>query len=187
MAVGSLPVAASQPVWNNERPIDSLHPAMTTLGPGRICWVGALCVGLLASSAALSADLVEVHGPWARATVPGQTSGAVYMELVARENLRLIAIRTAAAETAEVHQMKMEQGMMRMRALPYLDLPAGKPVQLGPGGYHIMLFDLKRSLVAGQTLKLELTVEDAAKRKHRVQVQAMVRDREAAAGPGHEH
>jgi periplasmic copper chaperone A len=179
MAVGSPPVAASRRVWNNERPIGSLHPAMTTLSPGRIYWLGALCVGLLASSAAQGADLVEVHDPWARATVPGQTSGAVYMELVARENLRLITIRTAAAETAEVHQMKMEKGMMRMRALPHLDLPAGKPVQLEPGGYHIMLFDLKRSLVAGQTLKLELTLEDGAKRRHRVQVEAAVRDRDA--------
>ena len=153
-------------------------PAMTTFGSARFCWLGALCIGLLASGAASGADLVEVHDPWARATVPGQTSGAVYMELVARENLRLIAIRTAAAESAEVHQMKMEQGMMRMRALPYLDLPAGKPVQLEPGGYHIMLFDLKRSLVAGQTLKLELTLEDGAKRRHRMQVEAAVRDRE---------
>ena len=151
---------------------------MTTLGPARLCWLGALCIGLLASGAAPGADLVEVHDPWARATVPGQTSGAVYMELVARENLRLIAIRTAAAESAEVHQMKMEQGMMRMRALPYLDLPAGKPVQLEPGGYHIMLFDLKRSLVAGQMLKLELTLEGGAKRRHRVQVEAVVRERE---------
>jgi copper(I)-binding protein len=107
------------------------------------------------------------------------------MKLVARENLRLTAIRTAAAETAEVHQMKMEKGMMRMRALPYLELPAGKAVELEPGGYHIMLFDLKRSLVAGQTLKLELTLEDGAKRRHRVPVQAIVRDREA--GAAHEH
>jgi copper(I)-binding protein len=76
--------------------------------------------------------------------------------------------------------------MMRMRALPFLDLPAGQPVQLEPGGYHVMLFDLKRSLVAGQKLKLELTLEDAAKRRHRVQVLAIVRDRDA--GPaGHEH
>jgi len=166
-------------------PIDSVDLTMTRLFPGRIYWVVALCVGLLAISAAQAADLVEVHDPWARATVPGQKSGAVYMELVARENLRLTAIRTAAAETAEVHQMKMEKGMMRMRALPYLELPAGKPVELEPGGYHIMLFDLKRSLVEGQTLKLELTLEDDVRRRHRVQVQAIVRDREA--GAAHEH
>lgn len=152
---------------------------MTRLSSVGICWAAALCVGLMAIPAAQAAKLLEVHDPWARATVPGQKSGAVYMELVARENLRLTAIRTAAAETAEVHQMKMEKGMMRMRALPYLELPAGKPVELGPSGYHIMLFDLKRSLVEGQTLKLELTLEDGARRRHRVQVQAIVRDREA--------
>jgi len=138
-------------------------------------------------SAVQAADLVEVHDAWARATVPGQKSGAVYMELVARENLRLTAIRTAAAETAEVHQMKMEKGMMRMRAVPFLELPAGKRVKLAPGGYHVMLFDLKQSLVTGQKLKLELTVEDSSKHQHQIVVEAQVRDRDAGTAGKHEH
>jgi periplasmic copper chaperone A len=146
-----------------------------------------MLIGLLAGTAH-AAELVEVLDPWARATVPGQKVGGVYMEIVARENLRLTGVKTAAAETAEVHQMKMENGMMRMRAVPFLELPAGKPVKLEPGGYHVMLFDLRHSLVTGQKLKLELTLEDAAKRRHRVLVEAMVRDRDAgpASGQGHQ-
>ncbi len=142
-----------------------------------------MLIGLLAGTAH-AAELVKVLDPWARATVPGQKVGGVYMEIVARENLRLAGVKTAAAETAEVHQMKIENGMMRMRAMPFLELPAGKSVKLEPGGYHIMLFDLRHSLVTGQKLKLELTLEDAAKRRHRVPVEAMVRDRDAGTASG---
>lgn len=133
-----------------------------------------LCLAAWPSSAA---DLLKVVDPWARATVPGQNVGGVYMELVAGENLRLTGIKTAASESAEVHQMKMEKGMMRMRSVPFLQLPAGKRVKLEPGGYHVMLFDLKNSLVAGQKLKIELIVEDAKKAVHRIAVEADIRDR----------
>jgi copper(I)-binding protein len=144
-----------------------------------------MLIGLLAG-AAHAAELVKVLDPWAPATVPGQKVGGVYMKIVARENLRLTGVRSAAAETAEVHQMKMENGMMRMRPVPSLELPAGKTVRLEPGGYHIMLFDLRQSLVAGQKLKLELTVEDASKRQHRIAVAAVVRDRDTSSA-GHDH
>jgi copper(I)-binding protein len=147
------------------------------------CCGAAILIGLLTGTAH-AADLVSVLNPWARATVPGQKVGGVYMEIVARENLRLVSVKSAAAETAQVHQMKMENGMMRMRAVPFLELPAGKPVRLEPGGYHIMLFDLKRSLVTDQKLKLELTFEDAAGRWHRVPVEAVIRDRDAGTASG---
>ena len=66
------------------------------------CGVVAL-IGLLAG-AAQATELVKVLDPWARATVPGQTVGGVYMEIVARERLRLIGVKSAAAESAAVHQ-----------------------------------------------------------------------------------
>ena len=145
--------------------------------PARRSWFGAIALAWFLVGPAHAADLVQVQEPWAKATVPGQKVGGVYMNMVARENLRLTGVKSAVAETAAVHQMKMENGMMRMRALPFLELPAGKMVKLEPGGYHIMLFDLRQSLVAGQKLKLELTFEDASKRQHRVAVEAIVRDR----------
>ena len=148
---------------------------------------GAIALAWLLAGAAHAADLVQVKEPWAKATVPGQKVGGVYMKIVARENLRLTGVKSAVAETAEVHQMKMENGMMRMRAVPILELPAGKTVKLEPGGYHIMLFDIRQSLVAGQKLKLELTVEDASKHQHRVAVEAVVRDRDAGPAGGHDH
>jgi periplasmic copper chaperone A len=147
--------------------------------PGMRGCLGAIALAWLLGGMAHAADLVQVIEPWAKATVPAQKVGGVYMKLVARENLRLIAVKSVVAETAEVHQMKMENGMMRMRAVPFLDLPAGKTVMLEPGGYHVMLFDIKQSLVAGQKLKLELSVEDASRRRHRIAVEAVVRDRDA--------
>jgi copper(I)-binding protein len=155
--------------------------------PSRHGYFGAMALVWLLAGAAHAADLVQVREPWAKATVPGQKVGGVYMKIVARENLRLTGVKSAVAETTDVHQMKMENGMMRMRAVPFLELPAGKTVKLEPGGYHIMLFDLRQSLVAGQKLKLELTVEDASKRKHRVAVEAVVRDRDAGPAGGHDH
>ena len=146
----------------------------------------ALLVGLLVGGAH-AAELVKVVDPWARATVPGQKVGGVYMELVARQNLRLTGVKSVASETAAVHQMKMEKGMMRMRAVPFLELPAGKRVKLAPGGYHVMLFDLKQSLVTGQKLKLELTVEDSSKHPHQIVVEALVRDRDAGTTGKHDH
>ena len=134
-----------------------------------------------------AAEVLEVREPWAKATVPGQKVGAVYMKLIARENLRLTGLKSAVAESAAVHQMKLENGMMRMRAMPFLELPAGKTVKLEPGGYHIMLFDIRRSLVAGQKLKLELSVEDGSKRRHRIMVEAVVRDRDAGTADPHDH
>lgn len=155
--------------------------------PARRRYFGAIALAWLLAGAVHAADLVQVKEPWAKATVPGQKVGGVYMKIIARENLRVTAVKSAVAETAEVHEMKMENGMMRMRAVPFLELPAGKTVKLEPGGYHIMLFDLRQSLVAGQKLKLELTFEDASKRQHRVAVEAVVRDRDAGPAGGQEH
>jgi len=156
--------------------------------PSRRGFFGAIALAWLLAGAAHAAELVQVREPWAKATVPGQKVGGVYMKLIARENLRLTGVKSAVAETAEVHQMKMENGMMRMRTVTFLELPAGKTVKLEPGGYHIMLFDIKQSLLPGQKLKLELTVEDASRRQHRVAVEAVVRDRDAGStsAGGHE-
>ncbi len=147
----------------------------------------AILFFLVLSGTGQAAELLKVVDPWAKASVPGQSVGGVYMTLVARENLRLTGVRTTAAESAEVHQMKMEKGMMRMRAVPSLALPAGKAVKLQPGGYHVMLFDLKNSLVEGQKLKLELVVEDAAKAQHRIPVEALIRERDAGLPNAQDH
>ena len=135
----------------------------------------ALIVVVLAPAVALSADAVRVIDPWARATVPGQKVGGVYMEIVSPRDARLVGVASPAAGTAEVHSMTMDGGTMRMRAVEALDLPAGTPVKLAPGGFHVMLFDLKKPLVAGQKVPITLVIEETGKRAHKITVSAIVR------------
>lgn len=139
----------------------------------------AMCLSLIAAavlpSAASAADAIRVIDPWARATLPGQKVGGVYMEIVSPSDARLTGVSSPVAAAAEVHSMTMDGGTMRMRAVDALDLHAGKPVKLAPGGYHVMLFDLKKPLAAGEKVPLTLVIEEAGGRVYKVTVSAIVR------------
>ncbi len=117
----------------------------------------ALCLHGLATAQAP----VEVQQAWVRATVPGQKATGGFMQLTAREPLALVGVRSPAAGVAELHEMKMDGDVMRMRALPRLALPAGQPVRLAPGGHHLMLLDLKQPLAKDSQVSLTLVFEDA--------------------------
>jgi len=97
------------------------------------------------------------------------------MVIVSPRDARLAGVSSPAAGAAELHSMTMDGGTMRMRAVEALDLPAGTPVNLAPGGYHVMLFDLKKPLVAGQKVPLTLVIEETGKRAYRIAVSAIVR------------
>ena len=108
------------------------------------------------------AQTVEVKDAWARTSVPGQKATGAFMKLTAKDGAKLVAISTPAAGVAEVHEMKMDGDVMKMRAVPGgLDLPAGKTVELKPGGYHVMLMDLKAALPKDSSVPLTLTFKDA--------------------------
>lgn len=117
---------------------------------------------LLAGTALAQAPAVaiKVEGAWARASVPGQKGSGAFMKLTAPQGARLVGASSPAAGVAEVHEMKLDGDVMRMRAVPVLDLPAGQPVELKPGGYHVMLLDLKAPLVKDGTVPLTLTFKD---------------------------
>ncbi len=108
------------------------------------------------------AQNVEVKQAWARTTVQGQKSTGAFMTLTAKEATQLVSVSTPVAGVAQVHEMKMEGDVMRMRAVSGgLELPAGKPVALSPGGYHVMLMDLKAALPKDSTIPLTLVFKDA--------------------------
>lgn len=135
---------------------------------------------------------VTVSNPWARATVAQQQASGVFMELrSAHDKAQLVGVKTEAATTAEVHEMRMEENVMKMRAVPSVDLPSGQTVSLKPGGYHIMLMGLKKPLVAGQNVDLVLEVVHADGAKESIAVSAPVRALAPAAGQpasgGHQH
>ena len=117
-------------------------------------------IGLAAFAAAQTAA-VRVEGAWARATVQGQKGTGAFMNITAKEGTRLVGVSSPVAGVAEVHEMKMENDIMKMRAVQGLDLPAGQTVSLKPGGYHLMLMDLKAPLMKDSTVPVTLRFKDA--------------------------
>ncbi|MCZ2099618.1 MAG: copper chaperone PCu(A)C [Anaerolineae bacterium] len=118
---------------------------------------------------------VAVSDPWVRATVSSQKSSGAFMTLTAARDARLVAASSPVAGVVEIHEMKLHDNVMRMRAIDALALPAGKPVKLEPGGYHVMLMQLKGPLNAGDTVPLELIVEGPDKARETLRIQAKVR------------
>ena len=113
-------------------------------------------------SSPVAAQTVDVQGAWARATVPGQKATGAFMKLTAKESSKLVSASSPVAGVVEVHEMKMEGDIMKMRAVQGgLDLPAGKAVELKPGGYHVMLMDLKAPLLKDTTVPVTLVFKDA--------------------------
>ena len=104
---------------------------------------------------------VKVDNAWARATVQGQKATGAFMKLTAPQATQLVAVSTPVAGVAEIHEMKMDGGVMKMRAVPALDLPANQSVELKPGSYHLMLMDLKAPLAKDASVALTLTFKDA--------------------------
>ena len=128
-----------------------------------------------------SAQTVDVKDAWVRTTVQGQMATGAFMKLTAKDGAKLVAATSPAAGVVEVHEMKLEDGVMKMRAVQGgLDLPAGKTVELKPGGFHVMLMDLKAALPKDSTVPMTLVFKDAKGVESKVEVKAPV----ATAAPG---
>lgn len=130
------------------------------------------------AAAAVAGQAVNVSHPWVGATHPGQTVAGAYMELESPTEAALVTVKTPMAKSAEIHAMSMEGGVMKMRQLDKLPLPAGKVVKLGPGGYHLMLVGIKKPLKEGDKVPLALTVEGTGGKRTVVEVEAEVREAE---------
>lgn len=145
-----------------------------------------MAAALLAGAAqAQTAAPVAVDGAWARASVPGQKATGAFMRLTAPESTRLVRVESAAAGVSEVHEMKMDGDVMKMRAVPALELPAGQAVELKPGGYHVMLMDLKAPLVKGTSVPLTLIFQDAKGAQSQQQLELPVAAQAPGAPAGH--
>jgi hypothetical protein len=135
-----------------------------------------LSAAILASTFALPAGAanVSVSDAWARATMPGQKVSGAYMKLTSDVDAKLVAASSPAVPRVEVHEMKMDGDVMRMREVKAIDLPKGKTVSLEPGGYHIMLMNLPKPIAAGEVIPLTLVIESGGK-KQSVEVKAEAR------------
>lgn len=158
-----------------------------------ILWHKGWCQTLLLAAALCSAlpahaQEVGVKDAWIRGTVQGQSATGAFMELTGQSNARLIGVASPVAKTVEVHNMRIENGVMKMFPVDGIDLPAGKPVKLAPGGYHVMLMGLQQPLNAGDKVPLKLTFELADKKRITVELAVDVRDvKGQAAKPHHRH
>lgn len=136
------------------------------------------------------AQSVTVKDAWIRGTVQGQNATGVFMELTGKSNTRLVGVSTPLTKTAEVHNMKLENGVMKMFPVDGIDVPAGKTVRLASGGYHVMLLNLQKPLNAGDKVPLQLTFElaDKLSNKQRETVDLMVEVRDIKGQPAaHQH
>ena len=125
----------------------------------------AFAVLTLAATAFAADGHVKIEEPWARATLPGQNVGAVWLTMKATNTTgdHLISASSPVALRVELHTHTFENNVMRMREIPRIDLPPNVSVVLEPGGLHLMLFGLRAPLVQGTTIPLSLVFEKAGR------------------------
>ncbi|ABM93653.1 copper chaperone PCu(A)C [Methylibium petroleiphilum] len=136
----------------------------------------SIAAALLCSALATAASAqVAIQDAWVRATVPQQKATGAFMQLTAAQDSRLVSVQSTVAALVELHEMTIQDGVMKMREIPGLALPAGKAVDLKPGSYHVMLMNLKQQMKAGDSVPLTLVFEDKTGKRDTVEVKAEVR------------
>jgi hypothetical protein len=141
-----------------------------------------LILAALLVTAAAQAQ-VSVKGAWVRATVPQQKSTGAFMQIISAKDARLVEARSPVAGIVEIHEMAMVGDVMKMRAVEALDLPAGKAVELKPGGYHVMLMDLKGQVKDGDQVPLTLVVQGRDGKRQTLEIKAAARPLAATMPP----
>jgi len=141
--------------------------------------LAAACLCVAASSVFAQ---IHVEDAWVRATVPQQRATAAFMKITSDQPVRLVGASSVVAPTVEVHEMKMEGGVMKMRPISGIDVVPGRITALTPSGYHVMLLDLKKQVKVGDSVPLTLLFEDKDKKRSSVEVMAQARPLSATSG-----
>lgn len=154
----------------------------------RLGWLTAALLVSFSSYAAGNAGDIEISGAWTRATAPGQEAAGVDLTITSRHAATLVGVASPVAASAEMHSMTSEGGMMKMREVKVIELPAGKRVNLKESGYHLMLNGLKAPLKEGGSVPLTLSIK-AGKQVVKLETRAEVRSLTGtkASSPGDEH
>ena len=137
----------------------------------------ALAAMLLASPATAAPATPVVTDAWVKPTVPGGTVSAAYMSIKSDKPIKLVKAETTAAEIVEIHNMNMKDGVMIMKAVDAVEIPTDKVVELKPGGLHVMLMKVRKSINAGDKVPLTLTFEGLDKKALVVRVDAKAQDK----------
>lgn len=140
---------------------------------------------LLAGGAALAQT--SVKDAWVRGTVAQQKATGAFMRITSAQGGKLVSAQSPLAGVVEVHEMAMDGDVMKMRAVPSVELPAGQAVELKPGGYHVMLMDLKQQLKNGDSVPLTLIVEGKDGKRETLELKVPVKAVAASAAGEHKH
>lgn len=140
---------------------------------------------LLALVAAPAMAQVTVTDAWVRGTVPGQKVTGAFMRITSVTDATLVSASSPAAKVVEIHEMAMDGGVMKMRAVDKVALPAGKSVELKPGSYHVMMMDITQPLAEGQIVRVTLTF--VGKDGKRTTQEVKVPVKALTATDGHKH
>lgn len=130
---------------------------------------------------------ITISNAWVKPTVPGQPVAGGYMTLVSDKDIDILEVSSPVAGKAEIHSMFMENNIMRMKKLERLQLKAGKPVELKPGGFHIMLMELNHQIKEGETVPISFVSQDGTSKKSTVTVKAMATSPKATDSSHDEH
>lgn len=143
---------------------------------------GWLMAALLVSFASYAGD-IEISAAWVRATAPGQDGAGVDVTITSKQAATLVGVSSPVAKTAELHSMTSENGMMKMREVKEIELPAGKSVSLRESGYHLMLNGLKAPLKEGETVPLTLSIKVGKQAVVKLDTKAEVRSLTSTKAP----
>jgi copper(I)-binding protein len=122
---------------------------------------------------------VTVSDAWVRATVPQQKATGMFASVVSAKGGKVVSASSPVADVVEIHEMAMENNVMRMRAIPALELPK-------PGGFHVMLMGLKQQVKEGDSVPVTLVIEGKDGKRENVEVKAAARATNSAGGGHHQ-
>lgn len=146
-----------------------------------------LALSLLAGVSFSAVAQTTVEDAWVRTTVPGQPSSGAFMRITADTDSKLLSVSSPVAKDVQIHEMSMNDDVMRMGPVDSVPLPAGKTVSLDPDGYHVMLMGLVRQIKQGDQVPLTLTVEDDKGVRQTLEVTALARAAMDQMDMSHDH
>jgi copper(I)-binding protein len=136
---------------------------------------GIFCL-MLFMPLVVSAQSVDVKDAWVRGTVPVQKTTGAFMEITGKSAVRLLRAESPVATSVEIHNMTLQNGVMKMFPVDGIDVPAGKTVKLAPGGYHMMFMGLKQQMKTGDRVPLKLIFERSDQQREILELSVEVRD-----------
>jgi periplasmic copper chaperone A len=130
---------------------------------------------------------LKVSNAWVKPTLAGQPVAGAYMTLTSDKAVQVIDVLTPVAGKAEIHSMSMDGNIMRMKRLDHLALKPGQPVELKPGGLHIMLMELHHQIKAGEVIPIRLVTQDGSGNKATISINAIATAPKTAESAPHAH